>query len=136
MKALFRKFVALLLCVTILSPMTGGSAPRPRPVPPPAVTPPSLREHLQKSYLELFELAPKLDFSPAEIAAQRDLLKSGKDICIDRFENHSKQYAKQIDGARKELKKNTATLSEAERKQAHCSIQNFDLLKSEADVLA
>lgn len=136
MKALFRKFVALLLCVTILSPMTGGSAPRPRPVSSPSVTPPSLREYLQKSYLELFELAPKLEFSAAEIEAQRDALKSGKDICIDRFENHSKQYAKQIDAARKELKKNTAALSETERTQAHCNIQNLDLLKSEADVLA
>ena len=112
MTTFFRKFVALLLCVAILSPTTGGSATRTRPESSPSVTPPSLREYLQKSYLELFELAPKLEFSAAEIEAQRDALKSGKDICVDRFENHSKQYAKQIDAARKDLKK-TSSLDEA-----------------------
>lgn len=94
-----------------------------------------MREHLQKSYLELFELAPKLGFSPAEIEAQRSALKRGKDVCLDRFENHAKQYGKQIDAARNNLKKNTATLTGPERKQAHCNIQNLDLLKSEAELL-
>ena len=96
----------------------------------------SLREYLHKSYLELFELAPKLEFSAVDIEAQRNALKSGKNICVDRFENHAKQYAKQIDAARNDLKKATGTLTEAERKQAHCNIQNVDLLKSEAAVLA
>jgi Zn-dependent protease with chaperone function len=136
MQVLPRKFVALFLCVTIVLPATGGSATRPQPASSRMATPLSLRDYLHKSYLELFDLAPKLEFSAAEIEDQRNALKSGKDICVDRFENHSKQFAKQIDAARKELKKNTATLSEAERKQTHCNIQNLDLLKSEADVLA
>jgi hypothetical protein len=34
------------------------------------------------------------------------------------------------------LKKKTGAISEGQRKQAHCNIQNLDLLKSEAEVLA
>jgi Zn-dependent protease with chaperone function len=96
----------------------------------------ALREYLQKSYMELFELAPKLEFSATEIETQRNALKSGKDICVGRFKTHSKQYGIQIDTARKDLKKDTATISEEKRTQAHCNIQNLDLLKSEADILA
>ena len=55
---------------------------------------------------------------------------------MGRFKAHSKQYGNQIDTARKDLKKNTATLSEIQRSQVHCNIQNLDLLKSEADMLA
>jgi Zn-dependent protease with chaperone function len=136
MKILLRKVVALCLCVLILLPQSGGGTARQQVAPPRSGETPSLREYLQKSYLELFDLAAKLEFSATEIEAQRKALKDGKDICVDRFENHSKQYAKQIEAARTNLKTNTAILTEAERTQAHCNIQNLDLLKSEADVLA
>jgi Zn-dependent protease with chaperone function len=86
--------------------------------------------------MELFELAPKLEFTSGEFESQRNALKSGKDLCVDRFKTHSKQYESQIDTARKSLKKDTATLNDEQRKQAHCNIQNLDMLKGEADVLA
>src|SRR5690348_4723399 len=139
MRNIARKLVALLLTeILILSPAIGAYAAQQqlRTVTATAPSAVSLREYLQKSYLDLFELAPKLEFSTAEIEAQRNALRSGKDICIDRFKTHSKQYAAQIETARKDLKKNTATLKEQERKEVHCNIQNLDLLKSEADVLA
>jgi Zn-dependent protease with chaperone function len=139
MKNIARKVLALLLSeLLILSPAIGGCASRqqPRTVEPAQASTDSLRGYLQKSYLELFELASKLEFSAGEIEAQRKSLQSGKDICIGRFKAHSKQYGAQIETARKDLKKNTATLKEQERKQVHCNIQNLDLLKSEADVLA
>jgi len=134
MNGIWRKVLALGLCVSILVPPVGEAASQPqskRPLSSPEL---SLREYLQKSYQELFELAPTLEFSAAEIEAQRNALKSSKDMCVDRFENHVKQYDKQIDAARSGLK-NTGTLTDAERKQAHCNIQNLDLLKSEAEVL-
>jgi len=136
MNMLFRKLVSLALCVLILRPAAraGDLGQQPRPTRSEHITP--LREYLQKSYLELFELAPGLEFTQSEIAKQRDALKKGKDLCVDRFENHVKQYGKQIDAARKDLKKNTGTLTEVQRKQTHCGIQNLDLLKSEAEVLA
>ena len=136
MNMLFKKLVSLALCVLILRPAAraGDLGRQPRPTRSEHITP--LREYLQKSYLELFELAPGLEFTQSEIEKQRDALKKGKDLCVDRFENHVKQYGKQIDAARKDLKKNTGTVTEVQRKQTHCSIQNLDLLKSEAEVLA
>ena len=136
MKTIFRKSVVVFLCpVLALLPILTEGLAYAQPVPARA-TPLPLRDYLQKSYLELFELAPKLEFSSTEIEAQRNALKSGKDMCVERFKTHSKQYGNQIDTARKDLKKNTGTISEAQRKDAHCNIQNLDLLKSEADVLA
>lgn len=98
--------------------------------------PTELRGLLQKSYAEIFDLAPTLTFSAAEIAAQRNVLKKGKDFCISRFKEHGKQYEKQIDAAQKDLKKKTASLNEEQRKQAHCKIQNLELLRSEAQALS
>jgi len=137
MKKLLRKSVAVLLCpVLTLLPILGEGIAYAQQAPVRPAQTLMLREYLQKSYLELFELAPKLEFGAGEIESQRNALKSGKDLCVGRFKTHSKQYGTQIDTARKDLKKNTGTLNEEQRKQAHCNIQNLDLLKSEADILA
>ena len=96
----------------------------------------SLRALLQKPYAELFDLAPTLTFSVSEIAAQRKALGKGKDSCVSRFKEHGKQYEKQIDRAQNDLKKKTAILNEPQRKQAHCKIQNLELLRSEAQALS
>ena len=139
MRNIARTSVALLLTeILILSPAIGAYAAQQqlRTVAAAAPSAASLREYLQKSYLDLFELAPRLEFNAAEIEAQRNALRSGKDICVGRFKTHSKQYAAQIETARKDLKKNTGTLKDQERKEVHCNIQNLDLLKSEADILA
>lgn len=137
MKNLFRKSVAVLLCPLLtLGPILGEGLAYAEQTPAQSAQTLALREYLQKSYMELFELAPKLEFSATEIEAQRTALKSGKDLCVGRFKTHSKLYDSQVDAARKDLKKNTATLSEDQRKLAHCNIQNLDLLKSEADILA
>jgi len=137
MKNLFRKSVAVLLCpVLAVLPILGEGVASAQQTPVRSAQTLALREYLQKSYMELFELAPKLEFGATEIETQRTALKSGKDLCVGRFKTHSKQYGSQIDAARKDLKKNTATLSEDQRKQSHCNIQNLDLLKSEADILA
>ena len=71
MNSLFRKCVAFLLSdLLILLPMTGCAARRTL-APPPPVLRYTLRGYLQKSYLELFEIAPALRFSAAEFQAQR-----------------------------------------------------------------
>jgi len=102
----------------------------------PAGQPEHLRSYLQKSYLELFELAPSVHFSAEEIRKQREAFAKGEDSCVNRFKDHVKRYDKQLDKAREDLKKTTKQMSSEQRKTAHCSIQNLDLLKSEADVLA
>jgi Zn-dependent protease with chaperone function len=136
MHVLFQKVVALALCALIVLPPVGEAAAQQASNPAHPAQPPSLREYLQKPYLELFELAPKLEFSAAEIESQREALESGKEVCVDRFENHMKQYSKQIEAAQADLKKKTATLTETQRKEMHCNLQNLDLLKSEAEILA
>jgi Zn-dependent protease with chaperone function len=131
-----KQVVALLLCVAIVLPLNPGRAAAQQPANSRTEPQLPLRDYLQKSYLELFEQAPKLEFSKAEIGREREALKKGENACVDRFESHMKRYGKEIDTARKDLKKNTGTLTEVQRKESHCNIQNLDLLKSEAEVLS
>lgn len=137
MRKVMRQSVAFLLCeLLILLPAMGDASARQQQAPLRSAQTLPLRDYLQKSYLDLFELAPKLEFSATEIEMQRAAFKDGKKMCVARFKDHSKQYGKQIDAAQSDLKKKTATLTEEQRAQMHCNIQNLDLLKSEADVLA
>jgi Zn-dependent protease with chaperone function len=96
----------------------------------------ALRELLQKPYVELFDLAPTLEFTANDIQSQRKALEKGEDFCVARFKDHAKQYAKQIDAAQKDLKVQTVSLNEGQRKQVHCRIQNLELLRSEAQALS
>lgn len=135
MRGLGRRLMAICLCeCLVILPVESGSRRIAPPTAPAQTT--SLRDYLQKPYLELFELAPKLEFGAGEIQAQRNALESGKKLCVNRFKDHSRLYGRQIETAQKDLKKKTSSLGESERKQIHCSIQNLSFLKSEADVLA
>jgi Zn-dependent protease with chaperone function len=134
MKELHRRAVALVLCGAISGfPLPRSDAQSSNRE---AASTLALREYLHKSYAELFEIAPQLSFSSAEIAKQRASFQKAKDSCIGRFKNRVKEYDKELDKKRSELKKSTAKLSKAQRKEAHCTIQNLDLVRSEADVLA
>lgn len=133
---LFKRFVAVILCeLLIFLPVAGARAQESASSAQPK-TNVALRDYLQKPYLELFELTSAPDFSAAELQAQRQALKKGEEICVKNFKARSKDYQKQIDAARRDLKKNTTKIAESDRKKTHCNIQNLDLLKSEADVLA
>lgn len=96
----------------------------------------TLHEYLQKPYEELFVLAPSLTFTAAEVEQERQALKRGEDNCRGRFKDHAKLYGKQLDSARKELKKGGPNLADEPRHALHCRIQNLELLRSEADVLS
>jgi len=91
---------------------------------------------LQEPYVELFDLAPTLEFSSNDIQSQRKALANGEHFCVARFKDHAKQYAKQIEAAKKDLKLQTVSLNEGQRQQAHCRIQNLELLQSEAQALS
>jgi Zn-dependent protease with chaperone function len=118
-----------------------GSGPRPAPPPVPAQTTQTaqteqtLRSYLQKSYFELFELAPSLHFSTSQIEAERKSLDGAEDRCVNRFKEHEKQYKKQIENERERLKKTSAGLTPEQRNAIHCRIQNLDYLRSESEVL-
>ena len=136
MKSITRSGIAVFLCelLVLLPAIQGGGRQQSAAAQVPGAN--SLRSYLQKSYLELFELAPKLEFSANEIQNQRREFEKGEKLCVDRFKNHAKQYGKQIEAAQKDLKKKSESLTEEQRKQAHCKIQNFELLKGEAGVLS
>lgn len=126
--------VALEGCAARQAPQNSSSAPLSAGLPPKVPTP--LRGLLQKPYAELFDVAPTLEFSTTEIASQRKALEKGKDFCVARFKDHAKQYGRQVDAAQKDLKKKSAGLSEDQRNQLHCKIQNLELLRSEAQALS
>jgi Zn-dependent protease with chaperone function len=144
MLILFRRTIAILLSVQIAAVglildgcaarQTAQTAPATNEVPPKEAF--ALRVLLQKSYAELFDLAPKLGSISIEIARQRKALEQGKSVCVSRFKDHAKQYGKQIDAAQKDLKKKTSSLTEDQRKKLHCNIQNLELLRSEAEALS
>jgi Zn-dependent protease with chaperone function len=136
MRGFLRELTVLLLCESLALLPAVDAAARQSPAAAPPAQASALRAHLQKSYLELFELAPKTEFSGSEISSQRAALENGKKMCVARFKTHAKQYQKQLDAAQKNLKAKSPALGDAERKQAHCTIQNLDLLESEANVLA
>ena len=122
--------IAALACFPSL-PVTAGaqnSTPADPPLP--------LRDTLQKGYPELFDLAPTLNFEPREIQKLRETFKGSKDSCRNTFRSHAKLYQQQIDSARKNLKSGGDKLPDTQRHDLHCTIQNYDLLKSEADVLS
>jgi len=143
-KSLFRRILATVLCaqLSLLSATLEGCAARQAAGPSEFSTggepkePTPLRRVLQKPYVELFDLAPTLDFTSAEVEAQRKSLDRGEKFCVARFKDHAKQYAKQIDAAQKDLKVQTVSLNEGQRQQVHCRIQNLELLRSEAQALS
>ncbi len=123
-------FPAATLPQTVAPPARSDTAP-----PPPAPQPP-LRQQLNQGYNELFQRALQFSYAETEIKAQRQALETGKNVCVNRFKNEAKRLEQQINQAQSELKKNSATLSPEQRTAAHCRIQNLDLLRSEAQVLA
>ncbi len=95
-----------------------------------------LHAYLLKSYMELFELAPELHFSPEEIRAEREALEKGRSSCQDRYRDLEKQYDRQIEQAQRELREQGSRLSSDRRHELHCTIQNLRDQKGQADVLA
>jgi Zn-dependent protease with chaperone function len=137
MRSFLRRALALSLCefLIYLPATSGGGRPQTTPANS-AAEPSSLRGYLQKPYLDLFELSPKLEFSASELEAQRKSLEKGKKLCVTRFKDHAKAYGKQIEAVQKVLKKKTAEITEGQRVQTHCTIQNLELVKAEAQVLS
>jgi beta-barrel assembly-enhancing protease len=136
MKDLFRKVIALVLCLLLvpISAPRGWASVSSGDQAPAAQKP--LITYLNQSYSELFEIAPTLKLSPTEVENVRQMLKSGEDSCRDRFKQHAKLYESQIERYRKELKAGGAALADEPRHALHCKIQNSELLQSEAEVLS
>lgn len=132
---LSRITAAGLTLIMVHLPCMASAAQAP-PLPAPSATRLPLHDYVQKPYLELFEIASTVRFSSAEVAMERNALKEGEDSCQNRFKDHTKQYAGQLNRSRAQLKKGGDSLSNATRHDLHCRIQNLELLRSESEVLA
>lgn len=136
MYGLIRKNVALLLII-LLGALPSAPLNAQDPITPSKDTSQlKLHDYLQKSYAELFEAAPSLHFSTDEIERERQSLKGGEQVCRNRFKQTASTYGKQLEATRKELKAKGLTLESQPRHEMHCTIQNLEMLRSEADVLA
>ena len=146
MRVTFRRLVAIAVSIqiTLLGLTLDGCSTRqviaanlPNQSPGPTSSEQTqLRTLLHKSYVELFDLAPTVSYAASELQAQRKTLDGGKKFCVSRFKEHGKQYGKQIATEQKDLKKKTTHLTEEQRSQIHCKIQNLELLRSEAQALS
>jgi hypothetical protein len=95
-----------------------------------------LKQDIQKSYLELFRISPKLEYSSAEIEAMRKYLDQAQDYCEGSYKKKRDQYDSDLQQAESNLKKNSPHLSDTQRHDAHCRIQNLRALRSQTAVLA
>ena len=94
-----------------------------------------LKESLQLSYLELFNQAATLEFSPPQIELMRKYLKEARGYCTKQWNQKIDAYERDLHTAQAELKQRTANLSRDERKQFHCRIQNLRIQKGDAEML-
>ena len=117
-----------LPCLSSMAQAPGSAAPADARLP--------LHDYLQKSYLDLFALAPSVTFPASAVSAERQALKQGEDSCRGRFKDHARQYSRQVEQARADLKKGGDSLSNSSRHQLHCKVQNLEQLRSEAEVLS
>jgi hypothetical protein len=132
------QFLAVLLSELLVFPAP-GAAPKPKSATPSGLLPEvhePLRQALQKPYLDLFEEAPRLEFSPSQIEAMRKHLDRSREACVRNFKKRSDEHGKELLRVQRDLKASTAKLSDAERKERHCRIQNLRALENQAKVLA
>lgn len=131
----FRSGVCILCSELLLLNLVACGGHRvalPEVKPPVAVFQP-LQEELKKSYATLFEIAPTLEYSDGQIATMQEYLKQAQDYCTGRFESAASEYQRRVDADQAALKK--ATVTEDERHNLHCRIQESRALKSQADVI-
>lgn len=108
------------------------ATPPPVPLAPTVFQP--LREEVKRSYSELFRIAPRLEYSQAQIDAMRKYLNEAEDFCVGRFNERAKDYAEELSRYQSSLQK--ADASDGARHNLHCEIQNTRAMMSRAKVLA
>jgi hypothetical protein len=108
-------------------------APPVAPLAPPVFEP--LKQEVLKSYLELFRISPKLEYTPEQIQAMQKYLDEAQDYCVSQYKNKRSQYDSELNQAQNELKKNSERMNDTQRHDAHCKIQNLRALKSQTSVL-
>ncbi|HEV2424380.1 MAG TPA: M48 family metalloprotease [Terriglobia bacterium] len=128
-----RSVIAVTLCEVLI--VTAGSTAA-APVVETSEAARSLPEDLRRSYLDLFRDAGSFRYSPAELERTRSTLKAAQEKCTREFKQRRDAFKRQLEQAQAELKRNSSKLSEAQRHDLHCRIQQLRVLQEQADVLA
>ncbi len=129
---------AILVSITLVM-TTSGCGKQVVTPPVPALVPTvfdPLKQEIRKPYLELFQIAPTLEYSADQIEGMRKYLDAAQAYCVDQYRKKRDEYAKDLDKAQSDLKANTAHLSDPQRHDLHCQIQNLRALRSQTTVLA
>lgn len=132
----FRAMTSLLCSGLLIASLPGCGRHRvmlPEIKPPAQVFEP-LQAELRKSYLTLFETASKLEYSESQIAHMHEYLNKRRTICTGRFEGASREYGRRVEDAQRGLKK--PDLSDPDRHNLHCTIQDTRALRSQAEVIS
>jgi hypothetical protein len=129
-----RKAIIMIAVTTLLV-----SCSQQRRTTPPEQTLPQtvfepLREHVRKSYIELFQTAPTLQFTPEQVQAMREYLKQSRDYCKSAYQVRTIQYDRQLREAQAQLM--MVGYREGDRHEMHCSIQNLSILRERSHVFS
>jgi predicted Zn-dependent protease len=63
-------------------------------------------------------------------------LKRAQQVCVRRFKDKAEQYGKEIEQAQKQLKNAADEITESQRRELHCKIQDLRESQNQADLLA
>jgi hypothetical protein len=130
--------ISLLLTeVLVIAPVVscGHRTTKPQvPVSPTVFDP--LQKDLQKSYLTLFKISPKLEYSSTQISEMQNYLNQAQNYCTGKFDERTKQYGDDIKKVQDQLKKDGPNISTTKRDRLHCDIQNDRIRETEASLLA
>src|SRR6266571_3618631 len=113
-----RPLIGLFLSELLVFPPVAPSAQAPASQPKPQTHPRTLAGdtcrtlhcYLSKSYLDLFELSPHLEFSASEYAAEKQALEDGRKSCVGTFKARAKEYGQQLDNQNLRAKKTEAEM--------------------------
>ncbi len=94
-----------------------------------------LQQDLLKSYLELFKISPRLEYSQDQIDGMQKYLDSAKTYCESEYKAREEKYGNELTQAEDKLKKDTANMTDAQRHDEHCEIQSLRARRSQTDVL-
>jgi hypothetical protein len=123
-----RSVIAVMLCGVLISTSSGAQVTQ-KTSPRTSAVSSALHKELQRPYLELFREAARLKYRPAEIQAMRTYLKQAQDLCVKEFKRRREQLSSQLAKTQRELKEGSARLTESQRHDLHCRIQELRVLE-------
>ncbi|MFN3321860.1 MAG: M48 family metalloprotease [Bryobacteraceae bacterium] len=134
---LIRPAVSYIVCLALILPAynCGRQVPLPETPLAPVVFEP-LRDSVNKSYTDLFQEAPQLEFSSTQLRQMRGYFDQAERYCVHEFKQRGREYEREMNEKQRELRQRSSNLDSAVRRELHCRVQHLRVLKSQTEVLA